>query len=399
MKKALTILSLIALSTTVSAQLKTFFVRPTVTDAGYAAAQDSHYVAVNKSVTALNKLLVFLPGTGAQAKHYQLFPRLAANMGYHCINLAYPNAQPAASCASTAAQDCYTKFRQEVCYGTPGSDEVTVDTLNSIYTRLVKTLTYLNAAYPSDGWAQYLSAGKPVWNKIATSGHSQGSGHALYLSKANAVDRVIMFAGPQDYNYVSSNTAPWISAAGVTPTSRLYSLLHLQDEVSPYTIQYKALTAMGLLASDDSTSVDLANPPYSSSHCLYTNLTPLNSGINGAFHNSMVVDFYTPGNTTTPVLTPVWTYMLSNSSGNGISDNNPTSELLVYPNPSSGKFTINYSMLSQTENLEIVNSLGQVVYARKLEKGSNRLDIDLVFNNSGIYFVRIGNTIQKLSIR
>lgn len=392
MKQALLALSLLALCVTSVAQKKTFFVKPSVTDPAYTTAQDSHFVCVNLTVNPLNKLLVFLPGTGAQAKHYQLIPGVAADLGYHCINIAYPNAEAAASCASQAATDCYTKFRQEVCYGMPGSDQIDVDSLNSIYTRLVKTLQYLNSSYPNDNWGQYLSNGKPNWTKIATAGHSQGSGHALFLAKANSVDRVLMFGGPQDYNYIGGFPAPWIGAQGATDTTRLYSFLHIQDEISPYEIQYKALNAMGLLADNDSTWIDPLNSPYNNSHCLYTRATPKNSSTN--FHNSMAVDFYTPGTISAPTFKAVWTYMLSRVDNSGLSESLQANWSL-YPNPTSGLIQLQSSKTSQDVN--IFDDLGKIIIQTKTNN-SGITTLDLRTAIPGIYFIQIGSSVKKVVV-
>ena len=83
----------------------------------------------------------------------------------------------------------FNKYRQEVCYGTPLSIEVAVDTLNSIYTRTVKLLNYLNITYPTQNWNQYLINPTTLdWSKITVGGHSQGGGHACYFAKFNNVD-------------------------------------------------------------------------------------------------------------------------------------------------------------------------------------------------------------------
>lgn len=366
-----------------------------MTDGGYAAVQDSHVVSLNKNVASLSRLLVFLPGTGAQARHYLLFPRLAANLGYHCINLAYPNAEAAASCASVADQNCYTLFRREVCYGTPGSDQVNVDSLNSIYTRLLKTLIYLNATYPNDGWGQFLSvSGDPIaWNKVVTAGHSQGSGHALMLGKDRVVNRVIMFAGPQDYNYVNGNTANWISATGKTPVNGLYSFLHLRDEVSLYSVQYKALDAMGLLGISDSLRVDFTTAPYQQSHTLYTDATPKNSGMTGAYHNAPVVDFYTPGTLTNPDFTAVWTYLLTAANSTGIQENQQAG-FRLYPNPASGEIRIQTT--EGDHQIQLIDITGKTI--KNYRETGSLITIDVSKMAAGMYSVVVDGVGSKMMV-
>ncbi len=56
-------------------------------------------------------------------------------------------------------------------------------------------------------------------------------------------------------------------------------------------------------------------------------------------------------------------------------------------------------MLSQTENLEIVNSLGQVVYSKGLEKGSSSKVVLLEGLAKGVYITRIGRVAGILIIQ
>ncbi len=306
------------ISTSAHAQPTIFYVAPSATDTAYASSQDKHLVILNKTVSYNNKLLVFLPGTGALTKHYTEFPKLAASLGYHCVSLAYPNDFPSITeaCTGSADTDCFKNFRQEVCYGTPVSNAVSVDTLNSIATRLVKLLRYLNTTYPSDGWGAYLKQGNVNWNKIAVAGHSQGSGHALYFGKTKFCFRVIMFSGANDYSNLYKKPANWVSMPGLTPVSATYSFLHLKDDVVAYSKQYKVVQATGMTGSgDDSTSVDNAQPPYNHSHCLYTKAKPRFSFVYSSWHDGPVVDFYTPVNSKGNFLyTPVWKYMLTDST-------------------------------------------------------------------------------------
>lgn len=229
-------------------QLTGLFITPNTIDPAYPTTDDSNYVAVNLSVTSNNKLLVFLPGTGARTKNYLLFPNLAADLGYHCISLSYPNGYPtvASLCSGSTDTNCYHDIRQEVCYGTDVSSNITVDTLNSINTRLIKTLNYLDSIYPTQGWGIYLSGGNPVWSKIAVSGHSQGGGHALYLAKTRPCERMIMFAGADDYSNYYSQPANWIHYPSLTPVSKFFSFLNLNDDVWTYSKQFSVVQGIGM---------------------------------------------------------------------------------------------------------------------------------------------------------
>src|ERR1700756_1475565 len=151
--KILLLSALILISIKSFAQLNTFYVKPHVIDTAYLTAQDSHYVALSASATSNNLLLVFLDGSGSNTKDYTDIPKLAASLGYHVVSIAYPNSPTVGSlCDSSTDSLCFDKVRQEICYGTPVSSSVSVDTLNSINIRLTKLLHYLSATYPAKGW-------------------------------------------------------------------------------------------------------------------------------------------------------------------------------------------------------------------------------------------------------
>lgn len=378
-------------------QLNTFYVAPHTTDTSYSTSEPDHYVALNLSVANNNKLLVFLPGTGASPKSYTDFTNLAANLGYHCVGLVYPNAFPsvAGMCDASSDTDCYKNIRQEVCYGTDVSSNVSVDTLNCIVTRLIKLLEYLDVNYPVDGWGQFLNNNQPAWDKITLSGHSQGSGHALYLAKTNVCDRLIMFAGADDYSDYYGQPANWIFMDSKTTVNRFYSLLHLRDDVWDYAKQFAVVKACGMTANgDDSTLTDNLQPPFGHSHCLYTNLTPLYPGIYSAYHNSMVVNLYTPKNTgNTPVLTPVWTYMLTDNGTASHIRSTREPDVNVYPNPATS--VIHVSLLNSPDAAwyKIIDVLGNVVIRKEINNYTwqDPLNIDLTGLREGIYFLRVGD--------
>lgn len=72
-----------------------------------------------------------------------------------------------------------------------------------------------------------------------------------------------------------------------------------------------------------------------------------------------------------------------------------------YPNPSSGRFTINIGVRNETAvNVEVFNCLGQQVFARKheLKEGDNTLDMNLILPH-GVYFIKIANSTQRVIIQ
>jgi hypothetical protein len=254
-------------------QIQTIYVKPVQTDTKYSANQDPHMV-IRNSGARLNKLFLFIPGSQSITDEYQAVCNFAANLGYDVLNISYPNKTAVVLLAQSKDSLVYDKFRQELCYGTPLSNDVNIDTLNSIYTRTVNLLNYLNKKYPAQHWSQYLINSKtPDWTKITVGGHSQGGGHACYFGKHHPVERVLMFSSPNDYNRYFSKSAGWLSAAGITPLNKQYVYLNLMDEVAPFPEQFQNMKALGLSPAYDTTNVNNYAAPYKHSHLLYATHT------------------------------------------------------------------------------------------------------------------------------
>jgi hypothetical protein len=365
-------------------QINTFFVKPIQTDINYAAVQDSHLI-VRNTTTNINKLFLFIGGTGSNTKSYQTISNFAGNLGYDVINLSYPNTVSAASLSSSSDSMVFNKYRQEICYGTPVSPDVTVDTLNCIYTRTVKLINYLNTNYPTQNWNQYLINPTTLdWSKIAVGGHSQGGGHACYFAKFNPVERVLMFSSPNDYSSYFSNSANWLRTSGVTAMNKHFAYLSLLDEIIPFNNQLINLQGLGLYPLYDTTYVDNASSPYSNSHCLYTTQPP---GFAILYHNT-TTKFSLINNS-------VWTYMLTSTVAVGINEINKSNSVLIYPNPSSSLISI-YSEHNLQDDIFRVQSIsGQIVLSGQ-SSNSNLITIDLSAFLPGIYFVTIDRKTYKI---
>jgi hypothetical protein len=273
-------------------------VRPNQTDAGYSSTDKNHYV-VRNSKKSINKLLLFIGGSYSNPADYYLVSDHAATLGLDVINLSYLNDIAAAPLGSSADRLIFDNYREELCFGTAVSNVVSVDALNSIVTRAINLIIYLNKTYPDQNWGQYLTAANTLqWSKIIVTGHSQGAGHACYLAKKNLVDRLVMFSGPNDYHGYFSAAANWLSQSGKTPVSKQYVLLHTQDEIVPFNNQIANITALGLLAAGQSaTLADNLTTPYSNSRALSISITALSN------HSSTI-----GGNAILPGL---WTYLFT----------------------------------------------------------------------------------------
>lgn len=367
-------------------QLTTFFVKPSQTDIAYPTTEDSNYVAINTAVTPLNKLLFYIGGTSSSPKRTTLFLKLAANLGYHVISVTYPNATAIQSaCGASADINCYTNFRQEVCFGTPLSSSITIDTLNSLNTRAIKLLQYLNITYPSQNWGQFIVGNLIDWSKVVTSGHSQGAGNALYFASLSPLDRCIMFSGANDFSNFYNSAPNWISGSFATPKSKIFSFLHLQDDGVPYSDQIQVTQALGLwTGGDDSTLVDNNTAPYNNSHLLYTNETPQSMLIT-PHHNATVIDNWTPlDSSNVPKFTAVWTYLLTSTVTTSLNEM-PNNEniISVYPNPAKTEINIRFLPLEQTK-ISIRNQLGQTVV-----NAVNQQQIDISNLSSGVFYITI----------
>ncbi len=287
------------------------FVSPATTDAAITTYPDSNYVYLNRNVTKLNKLLVFLPGAGAKPANYQLFVQTAGDLGYHAVGLMYPNPADAyntGACASSTDADCFGKLRAETLTGIDQTPLIDVTPANSILNRLTKLLAYLAKTYPGDGWSQYLDAsGKPTWGNIIMAGHSQGAGHAGYMSKQYSLARVIMLAN-KDFT-AANQPAAWYSLPNATGNNaNLYGFTHSQDEFTDQQTVWKTLKldAYGTVLNVDNVT------NYAGSHTLTSNKAPASLPTSTlGFHSSVAVDKFTPRNTDGSLtFLPVWIYLL-----------------------------------------------------------------------------------------
>ncbi len=287
------------------------FVAPAMTDAAIKTYPDSHYVYLNRTITPLKKLLVFLPGASARSANYKLFVETAGNMGYHALGLMYPNPAEAyntGACGSSSDADCFGKLRQETLDGTDQTPIIDITAANSILNRLTKLLVYLARTYPDDAWGQYLdAAGQPVWANIVMAGHSQGAGHSGFMTRKYPLARAILLAN-KDFTG-TNQPAAWYALPNVTGSNaNVYGFTHIQDEFADQQAVWKALKldAYGAVLNVDNVT------DYVGSHTLTSSKAPAsipNSTL--GFHSSVAVDRFTPRNAdNSPAFAAVWTYLL-----------------------------------------------------------------------------------------
>jgi hypothetical protein len=320
------IIGILAIIAIADAQTE-YSIWPDSTDPSITISSSPHYVVIDKVTDPLNKLFFFFPGTGATPKMYSEVCKTAARSGYHVISLSYINDQSINMdiCTTRTAADtnCYRNARYEILTGEDTHASVDVSLANSAFNRLIKLLQYLTAHYPEDGWGQFLSGDSEVnWPLVATSGHSQGGGHAGFVCKMFPLYRCIMF-NATDWDKAAIMPANWIREPGETPSERIYGFTHTKEVAVSLTIEIPTWEAYGIDAFGQLTNVDSTDSPYNNSHMLCTSIdsdeytTPLEKG--SYYHNASCVDAYLPRNNDgTPVYEPVWEYLLGKASSSSI---------------------------------------------------------------------------------
>ena len=263
-------------------------------------------------VVAVNKLLVFLPGTDGVPDNYRYILRSGAGRGFHAIGLMYQNGPLPVGfvCASSTDQDCFWNVRREIISGVDTSNDISVPIQNAITTRLTKALTYLSQSSPAEGWGLYLANGAVNWSRVVIAGHSQGGGHAAAIAKLVAVSRGCYFSSPPDWDQAGQQPARWLTSSqpSVTSPALQYGLAGLQDPSVPYSQLSVIWQSLGL--AGPAVSVD-GNTSFNGSHMLTTNAPPATlGGVGEPYHGVTVRDLYTPvTGSGRPVFDAAWAYL------------------------------------------------------------------------------------------
>jgi hypothetical protein len=85
------------------------------------------------------------------------------------------------------------------------------------------------------------------------------------------------------------------------------------------------------------------------------------------------------------------------STGTSVGDDDYSDlDILIYPNPTKGIFTINLkSEKSSLDNLRLYNITGQLVLEQNMSQSINQYDIDVSHLNSEVYTIHITGTDGK----
>lgn len=228
MSTLLTVLStILLLAVSAQARMEHLEIPPSAANPETAQIRGSHQVFFNAEIPSRKTLLITLGGTQSLPTDFAAFDKVAADMGFDVVAIDYDNLVISTTCKTSTDLLCFDKFRTEIATGEPVSDLVNVTKVNSLESRITDTLNLL-AKKDSVRWGRYLKNKNLRWDRTIIAGHSQGAGHAAYLSKLHTLKGVIMFAGPQD-RFEDGRSVNWIVMDSKTPASRYYSFIHQRD--------------------------------------------------------------------------------------------------------------------------------------------------------------------------
>ena len=272
-----------------------------------------HSAYVDTRTSLQGKLFLFFGGTGSTPQNYSSINKTATKLGYHVINLNYPNTVDGQVCKDRTDPKCFANYHEEMIFGGTQSDLINVNVANSISNRILKLLQRLHKLNPNNGWNQFFEGSEMVYSKFVLAGHSQGGGHAAYMAQKLAVDRVVLFSSPNDYSDVNGQPAPWCRNEFATSAERFFGLTHKRDEALVISKQYAIWKEMKMLTAADTVSADGSN--YSSFNALVTNFNPNSKAKDlPLYHNLTALDYALPAGDDLTHLKEVWAHLMGNSA-------------------------------------------------------------------------------------
>jgi hypothetical protein len=202
------------------------------------------------------RVVIHLVGTWSDPASDHLFAEHACALGFAAITPMYENREPARDICGDDG-DCYEAHRREIVDGIDGAPPpVDVDAANSVRGRITSLLARL-----ADEDAVWVTVRDRIadddWSDVVLSGHSQGSGHALYLAREEAAERLVLLAGPSDRlgdGTAENAPVPWIDALRTTPLktdpARVFSYIHEDDTLQ---VVDQVLDTWDAIGVDDAT--------------------------------------------------------------------------------------------------------------------------------------------------
>jgi hypothetical protein len=284
------------------AGLTNVVLRPTDIDPesdNYAGSNHSLWVSSDPAVARRDELLVMLPGTRNTPDGFDEVAKIAARAGYPVIVLAWDSELHPSELCTFDPDDvegyiaCRTAVVEEKAYGVDASPHVDIGEADGVVGRLERLLAHLAANYPETGADAFLEGTAPRWSSIALAGFSQGAMMSGYLSRAEEMARLVLFAGGCEGLVAEDGTvylADWCTVDRATPADRTRALYHTDDQPEEFSA---ILDAYGVSALGDPVDAGRASPAYcADTHTLVFDLPDANGGAQS--HLATAHDQYLP---------------------------------------------------------------------------------------------------------
>ncbi|HOJ36759.1 MAG TPA: hypothetical protein PLI27_00695 [Ignavibacteriales bacterium] len=242
MKKIITfILTVKFLFAAVSLQLDTLnineiFIYPYETDTNIREWNEPHQILFRKKAKP-KQLILFFQGSYGKPGGYKYFKSSVLDSQNMIIDLRYPNDWLTfEKCQAVLDEHIFDKFRYEIMFGKNLHLTIKVDTSNSLMNRFKKLLYYLKNNTTIDVNFLFDDNGNIDYSKITVCGFSQGAGMALLFGGLHPVNRIVLFAGPVDSNFVMKKVASWVTDSINISNKNIYGLLNKYDYYYNYTL-------------------------------------------------------------------------------------------------------------------------------------------------------------------
>ncbi len=259
--------------------------KPDQADPAATEALSTQLGYLDTRVTPRGLLVVYLHGAGAPSTcGSRDHGKVLAAMGFHVMSPCYLSDYGVGNCGNDIG-GC----RLEAFEGVDHHSFIDVKPPNSIETRVVKGLEYLQTQNPEGDWTWFVDSGKPRWGSIIISGISHGASSSGVIGMNRLVSRVVMLSGPLDTKQA------WLAGSPLTPIERFWGFSHTGD--SQHAGHLEAFETMKLPGAPK--SVDSASPPYGSQRLISS--APSSNG-----HSSTQAGGASPKSGTEWVFLPVW---------------------------------------------------------------------------------------------
>ena len=162
--------------------------------------------------------IIFIPGSHKRPTDYPWLVNILADLGdLYLLDNPLPSTVAGLVATSTSLSP-YTHVRRSIVFGGKldfvNSDSIDIN--NPLLAQFNDQYLLRHHTHPD----KYLS-------RTTVIGHSQGAGHAAYLSKEVTMAGVIMLSGPSDN--ISKPNDLWTLDTFQTPTSAMRMFVHLDD--------------------------------------------------------------------------------------------------------------------------------------------------------------------------